>query len=105
MLLLPSITIQNIYCDTPCFRMPAYNRSSWFALFFVVYVIVCLYIFMSIVLATIYNNYKKNLKVICFCFLLLEHLNMFLFEIVIRINNACYCFWDDSLCFHYKWDK
>ncbi|BFZ06995.1 hypothetical protein BsWGS_10034 [Bradybaena similaris] len=48
--------------NSPDVMMPAYNRSSWFALFFVVYVIVCLYIFMSIVLATIYNNYKKNLK-------------------------------------------
>ncbi|CAG5119818.1 unnamed protein product [Candidula unifasciata] len=48
--------------NSPDVMMPAYDRNSWSALFFVVYVIICLYIFMSIVLATVYNNYKKNLK-------------------------------------------
>ena len=43
--------------------MPAYDRNNWFSLFFIVYVILCLYIFMSIVLAAIYNNYRRNLKV------------------------------------------
>ncbi|XP_055957374.1 two pore calcium channel protein 1 isoform X1 [Patella vulgata] len=48
--------------NNPDVMMPAYDYSNWFALFFIAYVIVCLYIFMSIVLAAIYNNYKKNLK-------------------------------------------
>ncbi|XP_059167461.1 two pore calcium channel protein 1-like [Physella acuta] len=48
--------------NNPDVMMPAYDKSKWFAIFFVVYLILCLYIFMSIVLATIYNNYKKNLK-------------------------------------------
>jgi len=44
-------------------RMPAYDESKWFAIFFVVFLIICLYVFMSIVLAAIYNNYRQNLKV------------------------------------------
>ena len=45
------------------FRMPAYDYDNWFVIFFAIFIIVNLYIFMSIVLATIYYNYKKNLKV------------------------------------------
>ncbi|GFO10198.1 two pore calcium channel protein 1 [Plakobranchus ocellatus] len=48
--------------NNPDVMMPAYNRNNWFAIFFIVYIILCLYIFMSIVLAAIYNNYRKNLK-------------------------------------------
>ncbi|XP_041352429.1 two pore calcium channel protein 1-like [Gigantopelta aegis] len=48
--------------NDPDVMMPAYDNSNWFALFFIGYLIICLYIFMSIVLAAIYNNYKKNLK-------------------------------------------
>ncbi|CAH1791470.1 unnamed protein product [Owenia fusiformis] len=48
--------------NNPDVMMPAYENSSWFALFFVIYTIICLYIFMSIVLAVIYNNYKRHLK-------------------------------------------
>lgn len=43
--------------------MPAYDYSNWFVIFFVIYVILNLYIFMNIVLAVVYNNYKKHLKV------------------------------------------
>ena len=43
--------------------MPAYDYNNWFALLFGVYVVVNLYIFMNIVLAVVYNNYKKHLKV------------------------------------------
>lgn len=45
------------------FRMPAYDFSNWEALFFIIILIVLLYIFMSIVLAAIYNSYRDNLKV------------------------------------------
>lgn len=48
--------------NNPDVMMPAYDESKWFALFFVVYLIICLYVFMSIVLAAIYNNYRQNLK-------------------------------------------
>ncbi|XP_012942639.1 two pore calcium channel protein 1 [Aplysia californica] len=48
--------------NNPDVMMPAYDYSKWFFIFFLIYLILCLYIFMSIVLATIYNNYKKNLK-------------------------------------------
>ncbi|KAL3872621.1 hypothetical protein ACJMK2_035836 [Sinanodonta woodiana] len=46
----------------PDVMLPAYDESNWFAIFFVIYIIICLYIFMSIVLAAIYNNYRTNLK-------------------------------------------
>ena len=46
-----------------CFRLPAYDNNRWFALLFVVYVIINMFIFMSIVLAVVYNNYKRHLKV------------------------------------------
>ncbi|XP_021370570.1 two pore calcium channel protein 1-like [Mizuhopecten yessoensis] len=48
--------------NNPDVMMPAYDENKWFALFFIGYIIICLYIFMSIVLAAIYNNYRKNLK-------------------------------------------
>jgi len=48
--------------NNPDVMMPAYERSSWYALFFIVYVIINLYIFMSIVLAVVYNNYRRHLK-------------------------------------------
>lgn len=45
------------------FRMPAYNSSSVFAIFFILHLLVNTYIFMSVFLAVVYNNYKKYLKV------------------------------------------
>jgi hypothetical protein len=42
--------------------MPGYDNSNWFALFFTVYMLISNYIFMSILLAVIYNNYRKHLK-------------------------------------------
>ena len=45
------------------YRMPAYNASSFFAVFFVVFILINTYIFMSVFLAVVYNNYKKYLKV------------------------------------------
>ncbi|KAH7972504.1 hypothetical protein HPB52_012730 [Rhipicephalus sanguineus] len=47
----------------PDVMMPAYNDNALFALFFVVYTLICLYIFMNIILAVIYYNYRENLKV------------------------------------------
>lgn len=47
----------------PDVMMPAYNDNSMFAIFFVVYTLICLYIFMNIILAVIYFNYRENLKV------------------------------------------
>lgn len=43
--------------------MPAYDASQWYALFFVVFLIVNLYVFMNVLLAVIFNSYKSNLKV------------------------------------------
>uniref|UniRef100_A0A3Q4MHC0 Two pore segment channel 3 n=1 Tax=Neolamprologus brichardi TaxID=32507 RepID=A0A3Q4MHC0_NEOBR len=42
--------------------MPAYNANFFFAVFFIVYILINTYIFMSVFLAVVYNNYKKYLK-------------------------------------------
>lgn len=46
----------------PC-RMPAYELSWWYSLYFVSYIVVNTYLFMSVFLAVVYNNYRKHLKV------------------------------------------
>ncbi|XP_076151868.1 two pore segment channel 3 isoform X2 [Alosa pseudoharengus] len=48
--------------NSPDVMMPAYNYSSFFAIFFIVYILINTYIFMSVFLAVVYNNYKKYLK-------------------------------------------
>ncbi|XP_029635673.1 two pore calcium channel protein 1-like [Octopus sinensis] len=48
--------------NNPDVMMPAYDFSNWEALFFIIVLLVLLYIFMSIVLAAIYNSYRDNLK-------------------------------------------
>lgn len=48
--------------NSPDVMMPAFDFSSWYALFFIAFVIVNTYIFMSLFLAVVYNNYKKHLK-------------------------------------------
>jgi len=48
----------------PDVMMPIYDVNSLYAIFFIVFLIINLYVFMNIILATIYMNYKKHLKVI-----------------------------------------
>ncbi|XP_071501012.1 two pore calcium channel protein 1-like [Diadema antillarum] len=48
--------------NSPDIMMPAYDRNPWYMLFFITYIFICLYIFMSIFLAVIYKNYRKHLK-------------------------------------------
>ncbi|XP_058496744.1 two pore segment channel 3 [Solea solea] len=48
--------------NSPDVMMPAYNSSFFFAIFFIVYILINTYIFMSVFLAVVYNNYKKYLK-------------------------------------------
>ncbi|KAJ8045211.1 Two pore calcium channel protein 1 [Holothuria leucospilota] len=48
--------------NSPDIMMPAYDSSPWTMLFFIIYVILCIYIFMSIFLAVIYKDYRKHLK-------------------------------------------
>lgn len=43
--------------------MPAYNSQGVFTLFFILYIFINTYIFMSAFLAVVFNNYKKYLKV------------------------------------------
>ncbi|NXD54950.1 TPC2 protein, partial [Corvus moneduloides] len=49
--------------NSPDVMMPAFDFSSWYALFFLAFVIINPYTFMSLFLAVVYNNYKKHLKV------------------------------------------
>ncbi|KAI8501444.1 Two pore calcium channel protein [Branchiostoma belcheri] len=48
--------------NSPDIMMPAFDSNKWFSLFFIVYLVVCLYLFMSIILAVIYKNYRRHLK-------------------------------------------
>ncbi|XP_054460048.1 two pore segment channel 3 isoform X2 [Anoplopoma fimbria] len=48
--------------NSPDIMMPAYNASFVFAIFFILYILINTYIFMSVFLAVVYNNYKKYLK-------------------------------------------
>ncbi|KAG8123127.1 hypothetical protein E2320_018528 [Naja naja] len=48
--------------NSPDIMMPAYDFSWWYSLFFIIYVIINTYIFMSVFLAVVYNNYRKHLK-------------------------------------------
>ncbi|XP_037545832.1 two pore segment channel 3 [Nematolebias whitei] len=48
--------------NSPDIMMPAYNSSTIFIIFFIVYILINTYIFMSVFLAVVYNNYKKYLK-------------------------------------------
>lgn len=45
--------------------MPAYEFNWWYSLYFITYIIINTYIFMSVFLAVVYNNYRKHLKVTC----------------------------------------
>ena len=42
--------------------MPAYDHEPWTALFFVLFVVICMYIFVSIFLAVVYKNYRTHMK-------------------------------------------
>ncbi|XP_015770285.1 PREDICTED: two pore calcium channel protein 1-like [Acropora digitifera] len=48
--------------NNPDVMMPAYDNNPWSSLFFVIFIIVCMYIFISIFLAVVYKNYRKHLK-------------------------------------------
>ncbi|XP_006156692.1 two pore calcium channel protein 1-like [Tupaia chinensis] len=48
--------------NSPDVMMPAYDLNSWNSLYFITYIIINTYIFMSVFLAVVYNNYRKHLK-------------------------------------------
>ncbi|KAM5253138.1 two pore channel protein 2-like isoform 5-T5 [Hipposideros larvatus] len=48
--------------NSPDVMMPAYEFNWWYSLYFITYIIINTYIFMSVFLAVIYNNYRKHLK-------------------------------------------
>ncbi|XP_072356176.1 two pore segment channel 3 isoform X1 [Scyliorhinus torazame] len=48
--------------NSPDVMMPAYEISWAYSIFFVIFIIVNTYVFMSLFLAVVYNDYKKHLK-------------------------------------------
>ena len=46
----------------PDIMMPAIRKQKWAALFFICYLIINLYMFMSVFLAVVYNRFRCNLK-------------------------------------------
>uniref|UniRef100_A0A673LIT5 Two pore calcium channel protein 1-like n=1 Tax=Sinocyclocheilus rhinocerous TaxID=307959 RepID=A0A673LIT5_9TELE len=48
--------------NSPDVMMPAYNYSVFFTIFFILYIVINTYTFMSFFLAVVYSNYKKHLK-------------------------------------------
>uniref|UniRef100_A0A2K5QJ75 Ion transport domain-containing protein n=1 Tax=Cebus imitator TaxID=2715852 RepID=A0A2K5QJ75_CEBIM len=48
--------------NSPDVMMPAYDFNWWYSLYFIIYIIINTYIFMSVFLAVVYNNYRKHLK-------------------------------------------
>ncbi|CAD5119110.1 DgyrCDS7754 [Dimorphilus gyrociliatus] len=48
--------------NNPDVMIPSYNKSHYYAIFFVLFLVINLFLFMSIVLAVIYNNYRRHLK-------------------------------------------
>ncbi|XP_029450184.1 two pore calcium channel protein 1-like isoform X2 [Rhinatrema bivittatum] len=48
--------------NSPDVMMPAFDYNGWYSIFFIVYIIINTYIFMSVFLAVVYNNYRKQLK-------------------------------------------
>ncbi|XP_018428489.1 PREDICTED: two pore calcium channel protein 1-like [Nanorana parkeri] len=48
--------------NSPDVMMPAYDHNWWYSIFFIAYIILNTYIFMSVFLAVVYNNYRKHLK-------------------------------------------
>ncbi|KAI4586979.1 hypothetical protein MJG53_004766 [Ovis ammon polii x Ovis aries] len=48
--------------NSPDVMMPAYELNWWYSLYFIAYIIINTYIFMSVFLAVVYNNYRKHLK-------------------------------------------
>ncbi|XP_066953785.1 two pore calcium channel protein 1-like isoform X3 [Macrobrachium rosenbergii] len=48
--------------NNPDIMMPAYDASPYYVIFFVLFLVICFFIYMNIILAVIYNNYRKHLK-------------------------------------------
>jgi hypothetical protein len=46
----------------PSVMMPSYYQSKWWSLLFVSYLVLGVYILMNLVLAVVYNNYRKHFK-------------------------------------------
>ena len=61
--MIPLLKQYFLFISISCIRMPAYDNNAWSSLFFVVFIVVCMYIFVSIFLAIVYKNYRMHIKV------------------------------------------
>ncbi|WAR19030.1 TPC1-like protein, partial [Mya arenaria] len=48
--------------NNPDVMMPAYDSNKWYCLFFTIYIILCLYLMLNILLAVTYNSYRECMK-------------------------------------------
>ncbi|XP_076048440.1 uncharacterized protein LOC143029602 [Oratosquilla oratoria] len=48
--------------NNPDIMMPAFDQSVYYVIFFVLFLIICYFIYMNIILAVIYNDYRSHLK-------------------------------------------
>ena len=62
-LITPNVAYIHWLVSVSFHRMPAYDSNAFYMIFFILFVLLCNYIFMSIFLAVIYKNYRKHLKV------------------------------------------
>lgn len=53
--------------------MPAFGENKWYCLIFVVFLLLTMYIFLSILLAVVYDGYRGHLKV---CFVGRRHVTL-----------------------------
>ena len=63
--------------------MPAYDDNPWSSLFFVSFIVVCMYIFVNIFLAVVYKNYQKHMEVGVVRCMLSVHEVYFLYNIIV----------------------
>lgn len=77
----------------PDVMMPAYAFSKISSLLFVIFLLICMYVFLSIVLAVVYHNYQNYMKLECRTMLSNRRTNLLL------CYNALVPSMDDNMTF------
>ena len=67
--------------------MPAYDDNPWSSLFFVSFIVVCMYIFVNIFLAVVYKNYRNHMEVGVLRFMLSALEVSFLYNMIFYIRS------------------
>ena len=57
-----SLVILITTSNFPDIMLPAYNTSTWYTVFFVVFVIFGVFFLMNVLLAVIFDNYKRRVE-------------------------------------------